>query len=387
MDRGFSWAKHVYWGNLKHPYGDHNPEWTLEAALEFIDENHDKPFYLHYCPTLMHGGSHGWNRSLENPLSSGAGKLDEPPKVIPSRGELCKRVDRAGFEEGTYGFTWMDATVGAMLDKLDRLGIADNTLFVFVSDHGTHGKFSLHEHNGTNVPCIMRWPEAIKPGSVCNSLVQTTDFVPTFFDIAGADIPKGYRIDGKSIKAILSDPAAELHEHLYFELGYARGVRTRDWKYIAIRYGAERFEHIEGASLGNLPGAMAYQGGTKNAANHIMRRPHYLDSDQLYHLSDDPLEMRNLAEYPQFKERLAKLRGLLTSDLKAQQRPFGEFVVGEDSVAVAKIRPYLDRLKRLRPVKRGFEEIDSAESERKTESNDPATREERRKARQRRKEK
>jgi len=146
-DRGFSWAKHVYWGNVKHPYGDHNPEWTLEAALEFIDENHDKPFYLHYCTTLMHGGSHGWNTSLDSPLSSGAGKLDELPKVIPSRRELCEQVDRAGFDEGTYGFTWMDATVGAMLDKLDQLGIADNTLFVFVSDHGTERQ----RHTGTKL--------------------------------------------------------------------------------------------------------------------------------------------------------------------------------------------------------------------------------------------
>ena len=151
-DRGFSWAKHVYWGNIKPPYSAHNPEWTLEAALEFIDNNRDKPFYLHYCTTLMHGGSRGWNRSLEEPLASGAGKLKKLPRVIPSRSEIRKRVDKARFGQGTYGLTWMDATVGAMLDKLDKLGIADNTLFVFVSDHGTDGKWSLHDHNGTNVP-------------------------------------------------------------------------------------------------------------------------------------------------------------------------------------------------------------------------------------------
>jgi len=384
-DRGFSWAKHVYGGNVKHPYGYHNPEWTLEAALEFIDENHDKPFYLHYCTTLMHGGSKGWNASLDSPLSSGAGKLDELPKVIPSRRQLCEQVDRAGFDEGTYGFTWMDAMVGAMLDKLDQLGIADNTLFVFVSDHGTEGKWSLHDHNGTNIPCIIRWPAVIQPGSVCSSLVQTTDLVPTFFDVTGTHIPKGYRIDGTSIKPVFSHPTAEVHDHLYFELGYARAVRTRDWKYIAIRYGAERFSNIERAPLLKLPGAMAYQGGVKNAANHLARRPHYLESDQLYHLSDDPLEMQNLAQNPEFQQRLDELRGLLTSDLEAQQRPFGEFVPGEDSVPVAKIQPYLDRLKMLRPIKRGFEEDNSTPSERKTESDASATREERRKARQKRK--
>lgn len=385
-DRGFSWAKHVYWGNIKHPYSDHNPEWTLEAALEFIDENHSQPFYLHYCTTMMHGGPNGWNSSLEEPLSSGAGKLDELPKVIPPRRELCQRVDRAGFGENTYGFTWMDATVGAMLDKLDQLGIADNTLFVFVSDHGTEGKWSLHDHNGTNIPCIIRWPAVVQPGSVSNSLVQATDLVPTFFDIADAGIPETYRIDGTSIRPILSDPTAEVHDHLYFELGYARAVRTQEWKYIAIRYGAERFEEIENAPLLKLPGMLAYIGAAKNAASHLARRPHYLESDQLYRLSDDPLEMQNHARNPQLQDRLAELRGLLATDLEAQQRPFGEFVPGRDSVPVAKVQPYLDRLKAVRPVKKGFEEADSAPSETGTEPDDRATREERRKARQKRKE-
>ncbi|MHC4244058.1 MAG: sulfatase family protein [Planctomycetota bacterium] len=384
INHGFSWAKHVYWGNIKHPYGDHNPEWTLEAALEFIDENQDKPFYLHYTTTLMHGGPNGWKRSLEKPLSSGAGKLDKLPDVIPSRSEIKAQVDRAGFDESTYGFTWMDATVGAMLDKLDKLGIANNTLFVFVSDHGTEGKWSLHDHNGTNIPAIIRWPKVIKPGSVCNSLVQTTDLVPTFFDIAGANIPQGYRIDGTSIKPILSNPTAKVHDHLYFELGYARAVRTQDWKYIAVRYGAERFAQIERAALLNLPGTLAYIGRTKNAANHLARRPHYLESDQLYRLSDDPLEMKNLARNPQFNEQLAKLRGLLMSDLKAQHRPFGEFVPGEDSVPVVKLQPYIERLKMLRPIKRGFEVINSAPSETRSKPDGRAVREKRRKARQKR---
>ncbi len=384
-DRGFSWARHVYWGNVKHPYGDHNPEWTLEAALEFIDKNHDKPFYLHYTTTLMHGGSKGWNSSLDKPLTSGVGKLDKLPKVIPSRSEICKQVDQAGFDKSTYGFTWMDATVGAMLDKLDQLGIADNTIFVFVSDHGTEGKWSLHDHNGTNVPCIIRWPAGIKPGLVCNSLVQVTDLVPTFFDVAGADIPEGYRIDGKSIKPILSNPKIEVHDHLFFELGYARAVRTQDWKYIAIRYGAERFKEIEKASLLKLPGALAYQGGVKNAAAHLMRRPHYLESDQLYRLSDDPLEKKNLFRNLEFKRQLDELRGRLTSDLQAQQRPFGEFVPGEDSVSAAKIQPYLKQLELLRPVKKGFEEIEVTASEPKKRTDSRAARKKRSEARQHRK--
>lgn len=384
-DRGFSWAKHVYWGNVKHPYSDHNPEWTLDAALEFIDTNKNEPFYLHYCTTLMHGGGKGWNRSLENPLSSGAGKLDKLPQVIPSRNGIRRQVDKAGFDKSTYGLTWMDATLGAMLDKLDQLKIADNTLFVFVSDHGTKGKWSLYDDNGTNIPFILRWPRVIRPKSVCNSLVQTTDLVPTFFDVAGTTLPKDYRVDGTSIRPILADPRAEVHDHLFFELGDARAVRTQDWKYIAIRYGAERFRQIERAKLSKLPGALAYAGGAKNVSNHMLQRPHCLESDQLYHLSKDPLEKQNLARNPKYQNRLDELRRFLTFDSKSQQRPFGEFVPGEDSVPVAKIQPYLDRMKALRPVKRGFEEIGNPPAN--PEADIPPTREQRREARQKRNEK
>jgi arylsulfatase A-like enzyme len=368
MDRGFSWAKHVYWGNVQGAYPHHNPEWTLEAALEFIDENHDQPFYLHYATTMMHGGPNGWNNSLENPLASGAGKLEELPAVIPSRADLRRQVEEAGLEESANGFTWMDATVGAMLDKLDQLGIADNTLFVFVTDHGTEGKFSLHDHNGTAIPCIIRWPGVVKPGSVSSNLVSATDMVPTFFDFAGVAVPEGYRLDGKSIKPILTDPRAKVHGQLYFELGYARGIRTEKWKYIAIRYGAERFGQIENASLKKLPDLLAYQGGAKNASNHLQRRAHYLEPDQLYNLTKDPLEQNNLVRHPEFKEQLKKMRALLTEKLAAQGHPCGEFVPGADSVPAEDIWPHLEKMKKLRLVKRGFEEIDVTPAEPKPRS-------------------
>ena len=387
MDRGFSWAKHVYWGNIQHPYNDHNPDWTLEAALEFIEENHDKPFYLHYTTTMMHGGTRNWNASLDKTLTSGAGRLEKPANVPFSREELCKQVDEAGMEESTYGFTWMDATVGAMLDKLDKLGIADNTLFVFVSDHGTHGKFSLHDHNGTAIPCIIRWPGVIKPGSVCSNFVQNTDMVPTFFDAAGADIPDGYRMDGKSIMPILSDPSAEVHDHLYFELGNGRAVRTKDWKYIAIRYSADQFEKIKRQPLLKIAQYLSYQGGAKNASRHMMSRPHYLEPDQLYNLANDPLEMKNLAKNPRFKAQLEKMRGLLTAKLKAQGRPFGEFVPGADSVQAEEIWPYLEKMKQLRPVKKGFEIIGDATNAPAGTPAKELNREERKKLREERKKK
>lgn len=358
MDRGFSWTKNVYWGNVHGAYPRHNPEWTLEAALEFIETHKSEPFYLHYTTTLMHGGGRQWNESMEHPLVSGAGKLNTLPDVMASRDEIKRQVEKAGFDPGTTGFTWMDATVGALLDKLDELGIADNTLFVFVSDHGTNGKFSLHDHNGTNVPCIMRWPKRIPAGSVSSSLIQTTDFVPTFLDVAGVDKPVEYRLDGTSLRPLFSDPKQAIHDHLYFELGNARAVRTRNWKYLAIRYDAEQFRRIQSADLRRLPRALAYIGNDKNLSNHLGRRPHFLESDQFYHLTNDPMEMSNLARSPQHAGQLAELKSILAEELNSQARPFGEFVPGPDLVPIEQVEPFVAKLAGLKVVKRGFEVID-----------------------------
>ena len=384
--KGFSWAKHNYWGNIKAPYGEHNAEWTLEAALEFVEENKGKPFYLHYTTTLMHGGGKGWSDSLNHPLVSGAGKLDKLPDVIPSRDKLRKQVADGGFEPNTVGFTWMDATVGALLAQLDRLGIADNTLFVFVSDHGTEGKWSLHDHNGTAVPCIMRWPNGIKAGTASSSLVQTTDFVPTFLDIAGVKKPEGYRIDGVSLRPLLTDPQREIHDHLFFELGNGRAVRTRDWKYIAIRYTVDQFLGIQSADLKRLPRSLGYIGNDKNLSRHMGRRSHFLDSDQLYHLDQDPLEANNLARNTDHSEQLDKLKKTLTKELESQGRPFGEFIPGPDAVPVEKIQPYLQKLTQLKVIKRGFEVIDDKPKAATAPTSEPS-RQEKRKLRDERKKK
>jgi arylsulfatase A-like enzyme len=84
-ERGFTWAKNVYWNNIKEPWKGHNPEWTIDAALDFIDENKDGPFYLHYSTTLLHGPNAEWFRSLDKPLITGEGMLKEPLNVMPPR--------------------------------------------------------------------------------------------------------------------------------------------------------------------------------------------------------------------------------------------------------------------------------------------------------------
>jgi arylsulfatase A-like enzyme len=327
---GFSWAKHIYPENMQPPYAQHNPEWTTQAALEFIEKNHSHPFYLHCCPTLLHGGEKSWRKSMDHPLVSGEGQLDALPQVMTPRAELLKTVERNGFDSdsATAGEAWIDDALGAIVNKLKALGIDDNTLIVFAPDHGRDGKASLFSRDGTCIPCIARWPSRIRPGLVCDELVQNIDWAPTFFEIAEARVPAGYGLDGRSLMPLFDDGAARgWRDHLYFEMGVARAVATKDWKYITVRYTKEQVEAINRARPERLPRLMSYIGrlgiGVRGA-----ERPGFFDADQFYDLRRDPDEMNNLAAKPEHADQLNRMRHLLREDLKKMRRPFGEFVPG-----------------------------------------------------------
>lgn len=347
---GFSWAKHVYWGDLNAPFNHHNPEWTVDAALDFIEENKDRPFYLHYCTTLLHGPDKSWRVSMDHPEVSGEGVLKEPPEVMTDRKDLLRRLKRENLDpyEGHAGNAWLDDSVGAVLRKLDELGIGDNTLVAFIPDHGSKRKGSLFDVDGVNVPCIMRWPKEIKAGTECDELIQNIDFAPTFFDAAGVRVPEQYKLDGRSLLPLFQDkPPRQWRNDLYFEIGAARAVRTKDWKYIAVRYTQEQVETIKGSSLRDLPKNMSYFGrmgiGLRGAGN-----PNFFDADQLYCVKEDPRERNNLAHDPKHKQRLEMMKALLTERLKEFDRPFGEFVPGGNATPGGSIDKQIEQVKTIK---------------------------------------
>ncbi|MEO2048219.1 MAG: sulfatase/phosphatase domain-containing protein [Pirellulales bacterium] len=346
---GFSWAKHVYSGNMQSPYSHHNPEWTTEAALEFIEQNKNRPFYLHYCTTLLHGAEGSWRKSMDFPLVSGAGKLKSLPQVMTPRKELLKILTDKGFDSKgpTADEAWIDDALGAVLRKLKELAITDNTLVLFALDHGRRGKSSLFTADGVGIPIIARWPRHIPANSICNKLVQNVDWVPTVFEIAGVTKPESYHMDGRSILPLLrGDKNAKGRDHVYLEMGFARGVATKRWKYIAVRYPKQQIARIKRSSLERLPRAMSYIGrlgiGTRGAD-----RPGFWDGDQLYDLHADPEELKNLATEPIYADRLKTMRKLLTADLKSHGRPFGEFVLGGNAAPGGQIDEQIAMVKTL----------------------------------------
>ncbi|MGB0257228.1 MAG: sulfatase family protein [Coraliomargarita sp.] len=322
-ERGFTWAKNIYWGNMKAPFKGHNPEWTTAAAVEFLEEHKNQPFYLHVCSTLLHGPNREWHSSLTTKeLMSGEGILKKPINSQPSRESVLKRVKEAGLTEEEVGYTWMDDSVGVLLDKLDELGIADNTIFVFVADHGSNNKGSVFRTRGMEVPCIIRWPNGIKAGTVTDELMQSTDFVATWFDVTGAKVPEGYPMDGISFSSLFKTPNKPYREYIYGEMGSARAIKTKEWNLVTLRYPEEII-------AGGDRKAKALAGLSAGISRAGYSQPHACEADQLYNLVQDPTEQNNLAYSPEYASQLKSMKQELTKILKQfPDRPYGELVPG-----------------------------------------------------------
>jgi arylsulfatase A-like enzyme len=315
---GFDFVGGFYFANLLELRNDylnvHNQEWVTKNALDFIDENHNQSFFLYVAPTMIHGPlRNDLSPSLRaNPAYTSAGYLpNEDYSFMPSRQSIINEVNNAGISDLTTArVTWIDYSIRAILNKLDQYGLRNDTLIVFTADHGwltildnpvVKGKTSLYEA-GMKTPLILYCPNRIaSPGHTYNDLVQSIDLVPTFLELAGAtDIP-GRSIDGKSLVPVLNGGNAPLHDDVYCEVGYARGVRTLDWKYIELRYTPEVYDQIESgylwynASTGDSWPRPYYVSNASLGEEARSTHPGvYFDDDQLFYLPNDPSEQTNL---------------------------------------------------------------------------------------------
>jgi arylsulfatase A-like enzyme len=152
----------------------------------------------------------------------------------------------------------MDEQIGRVLDKLEQLGIADNTAVILMSDNGglstsegsptsnlplRGGKGWLYE-GGIREPFLIRWPGVTKPGSVCDVPVISTDFYPTILDMAGLSLKHEQHLDGVSLVPLLTGATSVNRDALYWHYphysnqgGFPGGaIRMGDFKLI------ERFE-------------------------------------------------------------------------------------------------------------------------------------------------
>jgi arylsulfatase A len=124
---------------------------------------------------------------------------------------------------------YMDVVIGRLVDKLEELGLRENTLILFLGDNGSPREITslVNSHAmqggkgksteaGTHVPLIANWPGTIAPGSVSDDMVDCGDFIPTMMEAAGVPLPEGEIFDGTSFLPQLRGERGNPHEWLYF---------------------------------------------------------------------------------------------------------------------------------------------------------------------------
>ncbi|MDA3823877.1 MAG: sulfatase-like hydrolase/transferase [Bacteroidales bacterium] len=339
---GFDYANGIYAANLKELHNDslnvHNVEWKNKAALEFIDQAGDGPFFLYYSETVPHGPAPWINQNGKyvygldaNPQFTSKGYVEDPFLNMTDRAKILEEVIQAGKDPDHAWLTWFDHAVGSVISKLEEKGILENTLIVVCSDHGNYnyGKSTIYE-GGVKIPLMMYFPKGIKSGSSYDELVQNIDFAPTFLELAGVDLSSVDEMDGTSLKQPLSGNTDPVHDNLFFEIGFARGVMTKDWKYISVRYDENAHKQIEEDHTftgwnGHTFKRPYYIRNTHLGYHSVLMNPNYFDPDQLYDMKNDPQEKQNLFE--ENSEKSEEMKQKLIEKLSSfPGRPFGELV-------------------------------------------------------------
>ena len=217
----------------------------------------------------------------------------------------------------------VDLIVGKTLQVLEESGHAEDTLVVFIGDHGPafcRGKTTCYEA-GLRIPFIVRWPGQSPPGAVRRNLVSTVDILPTFLDAARAPLPPD--LPGASLLSLLEDADAGWREYLAAEFathgptGFfpRRSIRDDRYKLIVNLLAEDRpcpYKSVDGCPGYRLAQKDSYAGTPVRGAYETWVKPPRLE---LYDLERDPAELTNLAQDPS----LAAVRQRLLANLEEWQ--------------------------------------------------------------------
>ncbi|MEM1282094.1 MAG: arylsulfatase, partial [Chlamydiota bacterium] len=214
-------------------------EEVTKEAIRFIEEAHkaDNPFFVWWNSTRMHIWTH----------------LKEASKGVTGLGVYAD------------GMVEHDALVGQLLKKLDELGIADNTIIIYSTDNGAEvmswpdggttpfrGEKNTNWEGGFRVPCLVKWPDVIKPKTVDNSIGSHEDFFPTLLAAVGDSDIKEQLLNGKTVNG----RKYRVHIDGYNLLPYFKGevkesprkeflYWSDDGQLLALRYDAWKLVFLE----------------------------------------------------------------------------------------------------------------------------------------------
>ncbi len=217
------WDPFLQWnGERKTHAGAFGPDLFCDFTVDFIRRNREQPFLAYVPMALTH------TPFVKTPLNRDTLEVD--PKTPEA-----KRALFAGMVDYT------DHVVGRIIDGLDELGLREDTIVIFTTDNGSpgvscrawgrdvRGGKSRITESGIHVPLIANCPGRIPAGLTTDALVDFSDILPTFAEVAQADLPSVH-IDGQSFAPALYGQAFEERQWIHSQLGGKRAVRDRRFK-------------------------------------------------------------------------------------------------------------------------------------------------------------
>ena len=212
-----------YLTDTKGKYGE---DVFAQYINNFMEKNRDEEFFVYFPMALTH-------RPFEpTPDSPEFNDFESYTNTSASRkGRTFETVE--GWDDNPRYYKDMveyhDKVIGRVMDKLDELGIRDNTLVIYVGDNGSPQEVCsiMHRHDevcggkgltkdrGTHVPLICNWPETVS-NQVIGDLVDSSDFLPTILDVAGIETPPGFVMDGQSFYPQLKGEKGNPRDWVFF---------------------------------------------------------------------------------------------------------------------------------------------------------------------------
>ncbi|HWN18019.1 MAG TPA: sulfatase [Gemmatimonadales bacterium] len=302
-------AKTHFGPNAERQFQWYSPK-IADALPAFLDSIGTRPFFLWV-------GFHEPHR----PYQAGTSSRHSPARVAvpPHLADTPEtRQDLARYYDA---IARMDDQIGLVVAELERRKLRDNTLVVFLSDNGApfpREKGTLYD-SGTRTPLILSWPGHIRAGSVYDrGLVTTVDLAATILELAGAARPKA--MQGESFRAMLAQPGSYAgRPYVFSERNWhdcdehQRAVRTSRFKLIRTdAYTA--LPLCTAADIGASPSfqalrARARAGRLTPAQRRLFEAPRA--RLELYDLTTDPWELRNVADLPAYATTVRELAGVL----------------------------------------------------------------------------
>jgi arylsulfatase A-like enzyme len=269
---------------------DHVMETLTRRVTGWIETNRAGPFFVYFAPNAVH----------------------EP--IVP-------HPRFTGSRYGKYGdfIRELDWSVGEILEALDRLRLAGNTLFIFTSDNGgvinpnnpnaaaamkaglkINGELRGGKHSewegGFREPFLVRWPGKVPANTVSDQVLCLTDLLATFASLLDVPLPKGQAEDSFDVLRAFTEtrPGPPVRDHVVLQAASATyAIRMGDWKLVE-RSGAPEFESVRNKR--------------KAAAAEKKRKAAAAKPDELYNLASDPAETRDVrAEHAELAAKMKKL--------------------------------------------------------------------------------